>query len=89
MNTPSFALETMLPRVVKYLTEGLVLAVLLAAMAQFMANKKMDLKDIATMTLVVGTVLAVLDYFSPDVLGKYARIGAGLALGARLGGLVK
>ena len=86
MNTLN--LDTLMPRVVKYLTEGLVVALVVGGVCQFLCDgKKMTLQSVATTALVVATVLAVLDYFSPDVLGRYARIGAGLAVGVKMGGV--
>lgn len=64
----------------KYLVEGLAVAVAMAFVSQ-----KIMLKQIVTVALVAMAMFAVLDFFTPGI-AVTARQGAGFGLGANLVG---
>lgn len=64
----------------KYLVEGLAVAVAMAFVSQ-----KIILKQIVTVALVAMAMFAVLDFFTPGI-AVTARQGAGFGLGANLVG---
>lgn len=64
----------------KYLVEGLAVAVAMAFVSQ-----KILLKQIVTVALVAMAMFAVLDFFTPGI-AVTARQGAGFGLGANLVG---
>ena len=74
-------LEDVLARLVKYLVEGLVVAVA----AYSIPAAKLDVTEIVTIGLVAAAVLSVLDTLSPQ-MGSSARMGSGLVIGANLAG---
>ena len=69
-------------RAIKYLVEGLAVAVA----AYYIPSKKMNLQEIAVIALTAAASLAVLDLLAPAV-GVGARHGAGFGIGASLVGL--
>ena len=68
-------------RVVKYLVEGLFVAVA----AVFIPKRSLPADEILSLGLVAAAVFAILDIVSPSI-GSSARTGAGLGLGANLVG---
>lgn len=64
----------------KYIVEGLAVAVAMAFVSQ-----KIILKQIVTVALVAMAMFAVLDFFTPGI-AVTARQGAGFGLGANLVG---
>jgi ABC-type Co2+ transport system permease subunit len=68
-------------RVVKYLVEGLFVA--LAAV--FIPKRSLPVEEILSLGLVAAAVFAILDVVSPSI-GATARQGAGFGLGANLVG---
>lgn len=64
----------------KYLVEGLAVAVAMAFVSQ-----KIIMKQIVTVALVAMAMFAVLDFFTPGI-AVTARQGAGFGLGANLVG---
>ena len=68
-------------RVVKYLVEGLFVA--LAAV--FIPKRALPVEEILSLGLVAAAVFAILDVVSPSI-GATARQGAGFGLGANLVG---
>ncbi len=64
----------------KYLVEGLAVAVAMAFVSQ-----KIIFKQIVTVALVAMAMFAVLDFFTPGI-AVTARQGAGFGLGANLVG---
>lgn len=68
-------------RVVKYLVEGLFVAVA----AVFIPKRSLPTDEILSLGLVAAAVFAILDVVSPSI-GSSARTGAGLGLGANLVG---
>ena len=77
----SFDLAEIIKRVIKYLVEGLVVA--LAAF--FIPQKKMDMGEIVIIAFTAATTFALLDSFSPSI-GVTARSGAGYGIGLNLVG---
>jgi hypothetical protein len=69
-------------RAIKYLVEGLAVAVA----AFYIPRKKMNLQEIAVIALTAAASLAVLDMLAPTV-GLGARHGAGFGIGASLVGV--
>jgi hypothetical protein len=68
-------------RVVKYILEGLVVAI--ASMV--LPKHKVDIEAVIAIALVAASTFAILDLFSPEV-GLATRAGAGLGIGANLVG---
>jgi hypothetical protein len=70
-----------LKRAVKYLVEGLMIAI--AAFA--IPKKSLDVEEIAILALVAAATFSILDTYIPTI-GASARTGAGFGLGANLVG---
>jgi ABC-type Co2+ transport system permease subunit len=68
-------------RVIKYLIEGLAVAVAMIVIPRRVPN----LEEIISVSVVAALVFAILDLLSPSV-GLTARQGAGFGLGANLVG---
>ena len=68
-------------RLVKYLVEGLFVAVA----AVFIPTRSLPFQEILTLGVVAAAVFAILDVVSPSI-GMTARSGAGFGLGANLVG---
>ena len=75
------ATSEIINRVVKYLVEGLFVAVA----AVFIPKRSLPVDEIVSLGLVAAAVFAILDVVSPSI-GASARSGAGLGLGANLVG---
>lgn len=71
-------------RAIKYLIEGLVVA--LAAFA--IPQKKINIEEIIVIALTAAATFAILDVFIP-AMGSSARGGAGFGIGANLVGGIK
>lgn len=68
-------------RIVKYLIEGLVVAV-----AAFLIPKtKPSVEEVLTVALIAAATFSILDLFSPAFAAP-ARFGTGLAIGSHLAG---
>ena len=76
-----FDLADFINRVIKYLIEGLALAIA----AVFIPRKALPLDEVLTLAVVAAAVFALLDALAPSV-GVTARQGAGFGLGANLVG---
>jgi hypothetical protein len=73
----------LMKRVIKYLVEGLVVA--LAAFT--IPKKQLNVEEIVTIALTAAATFSILDVFIP-AMGSSARGGAGFGIGANLvGGL--
>jgi hypothetical protein len=68
-------------RVIKYLIEGLVVAVA----AVLIPRRSLPLDEVATLAVLAAVVFAILDAVSPS-MGVTTRQGAGLGLGFKLVG---
>ena len=77
----SFSLHEFVKRCVKYLLEGLAVALV----AYYIPQKKMKLEEIAMISLTAAATFAILDLWAPSV-GGWARSGAGFGVGAGLVG---
>jgi hypothetical protein len=75
-------LNNVIQRAIKYLVEGLAVAIA----AYYIPSKKMNLQEIAVIALTAAATLAVLDLLAPTV-GMGARHGAGFGIGASLVGV--
>ena len=80
-------IETMNPtsevlnRVIKYLVEGLFVAMA----AIFIPRHRLPMDEILTLGVVAAAIFAILDVVSPSI-GATARQGAGFGIGANLVG---
>lgn len=68
-------------RVIKYLVEGLFVAMA----AVFIPKRSLPVEEILSLGVVAAAVFAILDVVSPSI-GMTARQGAGFGLGANLVG---
>ena len=66
-------------RVIKYLVEGLMVAIAAFAIPQ----KSLKIDEIALLALVAAATFSILDTFIP-VMGASARNGAGMGVGFNL-----
>ena len=78
---PAFDMGDLVMRVVKYLLEGLAVAV--AAFVR--PGKTLKVGEVAMIALVATATFAILDIYAPSV-GSSARTGAGFGIGANLVG---
>ncbi len=70
-----------LNRVIKYLVEGLFVAMA----ALFIPRHRLPIDEIITLGVVAAAIFAMLDVVSPSI-GATARQGAGFGIGANLVG---
>jgi len=76
------SIENLMKRLLKYLIEGLVVAVV----AHWIPSKaKLQLEEVAIIALTAAATFSVLDHFAPSFSAS-ARAGTGLSIGAKLGG---
>jgi hypothetical protein len=68
-------------RIVKYIIEG----VAVAAAAFFVGRQKLKRDEIMAIAITAAIVLIILDTFSAQI-GDSTRLGAGVALGAKIVG---
>ena len=81
-NVLSWDWKDIVGRIVKYLIEGLAIALV----AYYLLHQKLDAREIAILAITAALVFAILDTFSPTVsLG--ARFGAGFGIGQTMFGL--
>jgi hypothetical protein len=78
---PAFDMGDLVMRVVKYVLEGLAVAVA----AFVLPGKTLKFGEVAMIALVATATFAVLDIYAPSV-GSSARTGAGFGIGANLVG---
>jgi hypothetical protein len=78
---PAFDMGDLIMRVVKYLLEGLAVAVA----AFVLPGKTLKFGEVAMIALVATATFAILDIYAPSV-GSSARTGAGFGIGANLVG---
>jgi ABC-type Co2+ transport system permease subunit len=72
-------LNELITRIIKYLVEGLMVAI--AAFA--IPKRSLNLEEIALIALTAAATFAILDTYIPG-MGVSARTGAGFGLGANL-----
>lgn len=77
-----FDASEIIKRVVKYLVEGLMVAI--AAFA--IPKRSLNLEEIGLLALTAAATFAILDTYIPS-MGVSARQGTGLGIGLRLGGV--
>jgi len=78
---PMNATSEVLNRVIKYLVEGLFVAMA----ALFIPRHRLPMDEILTLGVVAAAIFAILDVVSPSI-GATARQGAGFGIGANLVG---
>jgi len=66
-------------RAIKYLVEGLIVAVACFAIPK----QSLDIEEIALLALVAAATFSILDTYIPS-MGETARSGAGFGIGANL-----
>jgi ABC-type Co2+ transport system permease subunit len=76
-----FDVREIVRRIIKYLIEGLMVAI--AAYA--IPKKTMNLEEIALLALVAAATFSILDTYLPS-MGANARTGAGFGIGANIVG---
>jgi ABC-type Co2+ transport system permease subunit len=74
-----FDVTELVKRIVKYLVEGLMVAI--AAFA--IPKRSLNLEEIALLALTAAATFAILDTYIPS-MGVSARSGAGLGIGLNL-----
>ena len=74
-----FDLNEFVKRAIKYLVEGIMVAVV----AYTIPKKSLNVEEV--IGLMAAATFAILDIFSPSI-GASARSGAGMVVGAGLGG---
>lgn len=81
MNIEGFNLGELIKRAIKYLVEGLMVA--LAAFA--IPKRSLNLDEVALIALTAAATFSILDTYVPS-MGVSARSGAGFGIGANLVG---
>jgi ABC-type Co2+ transport system permease subunit len=76
-----FDVQEIIKRIVKYLIEGLMVAI--AAYA--IPKKSMNIEEIVLLALVAAATFSILDTYLPS-MGVSARTGAGFGIGANMVG---
>ena len=72
-------LKTLVKRIIKYLVEGLMVAI--AAFA--IPKRSLDIEEIILIALTAAATFSILDTYIPS-MGVTARSGAGFGIGANL-----
>ena len=80
--TAGINVSQVLTSVLKYLIEGLAIAIVAYAVPQ----KKLKLNEVATIALVGAATFAILDMYAPGATADAARMGAGFGIGGNLVG---
>ena len=81
MGMEMFDVTELIKRIIKYLIEGLMVAI--AAFA--IPKRSLNLEEIALIALTAAATFAILDTYIPS-MGVSARSGAGFGIGANLVG---
>ncbi len=79
-----FDLNELAKRVIKYLVEGLAVAIC----AMLIPKKALSVEEILIIALTAAATFSILDVFIPS-MGSSARNGAGLTLGSNLVGGIR
>ena len=77
-----FDISELIKRIIKYLVEGLMVAI--AAFA--IPKRSLNLEEIALLALTAAATFAILDTYIPS-MGVSARQGTGLGIGLKLSGV--
>ena len=77
----SFDFKEMVTRLVKYVIQGLVIAVV----AALLPSKSLAASEIVLLALVAASIFSILDLLAPSIAGA-TRTGAGLGVGLQLVG---
>ncbi len=77
-----FDVRELLKRAIKYLVEGLMVAIAAYAIPK---GKGLSLDEVALIALTAAATFSILDTFIPS-MGTTARTGAGFGIGANLVG---
>jgi len=77
-----FDVTELIKRIVKYLIEGLIVAI--AAFA--IPKRSLNIEEIALLALTAAATFAILDTYIPAI-GVSARNGTGLGIGLKLSGV--
>ena len=77
-----FDMSEMIKRIIKYLVEGLMVAI--AAFA--IPKRSLNLEEIAILALTAAATFAILDTYIPS-MGVSTRQGTGLGIGLKLSGV--
>ena len=78
-----FNFKEIMKRIIKYLVEGLMVAIACYAIPK----QSLQLDEIALLALVAAATFSILDTYLPSV-GDSARNGTGLGIGLRIAGVV-
>lgn len=78
-----FDINELIKRVIKYLIEGLMVAI--AAFA--IPKRSLNIEEIISLALTAAATFAILDTYIPS-MGVSAKQGTGLGIGLRLSGLI-
>lgn len=82
--SPSFDLAELVKRIIKYLIEGLAVAIV----AMIVPRKALNVEEILVIALTAAAAFSILDVFVPS-MGTSMRGGAGFGLGTGLVGGLK
>ena len=82
--TEMFDLNELVKRAIKYLVEGLAVAIC----AMLIPKKALSLEEIMIIALTAAATFSILDVFIPS-MGSSARNGAGMTLGSSLVGGIR
>ena len=74
-------ISEIIKRIIKYLVEGLMVAIAAYAIPQ----KSLNLEEIALIALIAAATFSILDTYIPG-MGMSARNGAGFGIGAGMAG---
>jgi hypothetical protein len=77
-----FDLGELVKRAIKYLVEGLMVAIAAYAIPK---GKGLTLEEVALIALTAAATFSILDTYSPS-MGMTARTGAGFGIGANMVG---
>jgi threonine/homoserine efflux transporter RhtA len=76
-----FDFNELVKRAIKYLIEGLAVAVV----SLLIPKKQLNIEEIVIIALTAAATFSILDVFAPSI-GEAARSGVGLAVGSGIGG---
>jgi ABC-type Co2+ transport system permease subunit len=82
--TEMFDLNELMKRAIKYLVEGLAVAIC----AMLIPKKALSVEEIMIIALTAAATFSILDVFIPS-MGSSARNGAGMTLGSSLVGGIR